>query len=60
VTATVRDVCIDANDPARVGAFWAALLDRQAEDAGAGDGSSNDVLLRASEGTEFCAFLPGD
>ena len=41
-----RDLCIDANDPQRVGAFWAAVLGRQVEDAGQGDGTTRDVLLR--------------
>jgi hypothetical protein len=44
--ATLRDVCIDATDPALVGAFWAALLGREPADAGAGDGATPDVVLR--------------
>jgi outer membrane lipoprotein SlyB len=46
VIARFRDVCIDANDPATVGAFWGAVLGRHPEDAGQGDGTSHDVLLR--------------
>ncbi len=44
--ARFRDLCIDANDPRAVGAFWAAVLGREAEDAGQGDGTTRDVLLR--------------
>ena len=44
--ATLRDICLDANDPARVGGFWAQLLGREAADAGQGDGSTPDVVLR--------------
>ena len=29
--ARLRDVCLDANDPALVGGFWAALLGREVE-----------------------------
>ena len=32
--ATLRDVCIDANDPSVVGAFWGALLGREIERSG--------------------------
>jgi hypothetical protein len=35
VIARFRDVCLDANDPALVGRFWAAVLGRDADvDAG--------------------------
>ncbi len=44
--ATLRDLCIDANDPARVGEFWGALLGREPADAGQGDGRTPDVVLR--------------
>ena len=44
--ATFRDLCIDANDPQAVGAFWAQVLGRQVEDAGQGEGTTGDVLLR--------------
>ena len=44
--ATLRDLCLDANDPQRVGRFWAAVLGREAADAGAGDGTTPDVVLR--------------
>ncbi len=44
--AVFRDLCIDANDPALVGGFWAAVLGRTPEDAGQGDGTTRDVLLR--------------
>jgi len=47
VIARFRDLCLDANDPVLVGAFWAAVLGREAEDAGQGDGTSRDVLLQA-------------
>lgn len=43
--AVFRDLCLDANDPQRVGAFWAAVLGRTAEDAGQGDGTTRDVYL---------------
>ena len=46
--ARFRDLCIDANDPQVVGAFWAAVLGRQAEDAGQGDGTTRDVYLAAA------------
>ena len=46
--ARFRDLCLDANDPALVGAFWAAVLGREAEDVGEGDGTSRDVFLRAA------------
>ena len=45
--ARFRDLCIDANDPALVGSFWAAVLGREPEDAGEGDGASRDVFLAA-------------
>ena len=45
--ARFRDLCLDANDPAVVGAFWAAVLGRTAQDAGQGDGTSRDVFLEA-------------
>ena len=44
--ATLRDICIDANDPAVVGAFWGAVLEREPADAGEGDGATPDVVLR--------------
>jgi hypothetical protein len=44
--ASFRDLCLDACDPQRVGAFWAAVLGRDIEDAGRGDGTTRDVLLR--------------
>ena len=43
--ATLLDLCLDANDPALVGGFWAQLLGREAADAGEGDGSTRDVVL---------------
>ena len=43
--ARFRDLCLDANDPALVGAFWAAVLGRQVEDTGDG---SLDVFLRGA------------
>ena len=45
--AVFRDLCIDANDPQVVGAFWAVVLGRTAEPAGQGDGSTPDVFLQA-------------
>ena len=45
--ASFRDLCIDADDPQRVGDFWAAVLGRTAESAGDGDGSTPDVFLQA-------------
>jgi hypothetical protein len=44
--ATLRDVCLDAHDPQRVGAFWGAVLGREPADAGEGDGVTPDVVLR--------------
>ena len=44
--ATLRDVCLDANDPARVGAFWGAVLGREPAEGGQGDGTTRDVVLR--------------
>lgn len=46
--AAFRDLCLDANDPVLVAAFWAAVLGREPVDTGQGDGTSHDVLLRAS------------
>ena len=48
MVARFRDLCIDANDPAVVGAFWAAVLGRTAQDAGQGDGATPDVYLPAA------------
>lgn len=45
--AVFRDLCLDANDPQKVGAFWAAVLGRTAEEAGQGDGVTPDVFLQA-------------
>ncbi len=50
--ARFRDLCLDANDPALVGAFWAAVLGRQVEpdttEPDTTDGAgSNDVFLPA-------------
>jgi outer membrane lipoprotein SlyB len=45
--ARLRDLCLDANDPQLVGAFWGAVLGRAVEDAGAGDGNTPDAHLRA-------------
>jgi hypothetical protein len=44
--ATLRDLCIDANDPSVVGTFWGAVLEREPADAGQGDGATPDVVLR--------------
>ncbi len=44
--AVLRDICLDANDPQLVGRFWAAVLGREAADAGEGDGTTSDVVLR--------------
>ena len=44
--ATLRGVCLDANDPQVVGAFWGAVLGREPADAGEGDGRTPDVVLR--------------
>ena len=70
--AAFRDLCIDANDPQRVGAFWAAVLGRTAEDPGQGveelvalgatvlrePGEQRWWVLADPEGHEFCAFPP--
>ena len=44
--ATLRDICLDARDPQLVGGFWGALLGREPADAGQGEGTSRDVVLR--------------
>ncbi|MCW2615820.1 MAG: hypothetical protein JWN08_2814 [Frankiales bacterium] len=44
--ATLRDVCLDALAPVKVGAFWGAVLGREPADAGEGDGATRDVVLR--------------
>ena len=44
--AVLRDLCLDALDPARIGAFWGAVLGREPADAGEGDGATRDVVLR--------------
>ena len=49
--ATLRDICLDACDPQRVGRFWAAVLGREAADAGKGDGTTHDVVLRENPGS---------
>ena len=43
--ARFRDVCLDANDPQLLGGFWGAVLGREPEDAGQGDGTTPDVFL---------------
>ena len=57
--ARFRDLCLDANDPALVGAFWAAVLGREAQDAGQGDGTSRDVLLPAGPDGGPSIFVNG-
>jgi len=47
MVARIRDLCIDANDPHLVGAFWGAVLGRDPQDDGPGDGATSDVLLAA-------------
>jgi hypothetical protein len=49
--AALRDVCLDANDPTAVGAFWGAVLGREPADAGQGDGTTPDVVLRENPGS---------
>ena len=44
--ATLRDICLDANDPQLVGGFWGAVLGREPAGAGEGDGLTPDVVLR--------------
>jgi hypothetical protein len=45
--AGFRDLCLDAQDPAVVGAFWGAVLGREVEvDDVPGHGSTPDVRLR--------------
>ena len=44
--ATLRGVCLDARDPEVVGRFWGALLGREPAEAGEGDGTTPDVVLR--------------
>ena len=43
--ARFRDLCLDANDPRLVGAFWAAVLGREPQITGPGGGASPDVFL---------------
>lgn len=47
----LRDLCIDAVDPQRVGEFWATLLGREPIDAGSGDGLTPDVVLPEAPGS---------
>ena len=44
--ARFRDVCLDANDPALVGRFWAAVLGREADV----DADGDVRLRRAADG----------
>ncbi len=44
--ATFKDVCLDANNPETAGGFWGAVLGRQVADAGPGDVTTRDVVLR--------------
>ena len=44
--ATLRDVCLDANDPELVGRFWAEVLGREADV----DDSGDVRLRRAADG----------
>jgi predicted enzyme related to lactoylglutathione lyase len=46
--ATFKDLCIDAVDPARLGAFWGALLGRRVEPLAGGD-----VVLRGATPAEM-------
>ena len=57
--AVFRDLCIDANDPQVVGAFWAAVLGRTAEEAGQGDGATPDVFLQAGPDGGPSIFVNG-
>ena len=45
--ASFRDLCLDANDPQRVGVFWGAVLGRTVQEAGQGDGTTPDAYLEA-------------
>ena len=49
--ATLYSICLDANDPQRVAAFWGALLGRQVEESGQGDGATPDAVLRPADGS---------
>ncbi len=42
--ARFKDLCLDAGDPARLGAFWAAVPGR------------TWTVMAEPEGGEFCAF----
>ncbi len=44
--ASVRDVCLDAQDPQRVAAFWGAVLGREVGPNGPGGGTTPDAVLR--------------
>ena len=45
-----KDLCIDAADPVRLGAFWAAALDLEAQ----------PLVLADPEGGELCVFPTDD
>ncbi len=57
--ARFRDLCLDANDPETVGAFWAAVLGRQVERGDHGDGTTPDVFLRAAADGGPSIFVNG-
>ncbi len=57
--ATFRDLCVDANDPQLVGAFWAGVLGRTVEDAGQGDGTTPDVFLQAGPDSGPSIYVNG-
>ena len=44
--AVLRGLCLDAHDPQRVGRVWGDGLGREVADAGQGDGTTPDVVLR--------------
>lgn len=50
----LSSISLDAQDPAVVGAFWGAVLGRLPADAGEGDGTSRDVVLRATPDSPGC------
>jgi len=62
--ARFKDLCLDAGDPARLGAFWAAVLGgtwqawrRSARPSWSrGDGTRAWTVMADPEGNEFCAF----
>lgn len=54
--ATCKDLCIDAADPVRLGAFWGALLGWELRVPEPRTVKNRLHLLAGPEGNECCAF----